>query len=50
MVLQSLPQIGGDRGTIETVNIAVGEDVTQMIGEAVIHAYGSDSYWDIVIF
>ena len=42
---QSLIQIGGDRGPIKTVNLAVGEDVTQILGAAVCHAHLYDAYW-----
>ena len=38
---QSLLQIGGDQGPIETVNLAVGEDVTQILGADVCHAHRS---------
>ena len=45
---QTLLQIGGDRGPIETVNLAVCEDVADILGGAVGHAHQFDANWDLV--
>ena len=47
-VPQSLLQIGGDRGPIETVNLAVCEGVAENIGADVGHTHLFDANWDLV--
>ena len=48
MVPQSLFQIRGDWGPIDTVNLAVCEDVAEILEAAVGHAHLSDANWDLV--
>ena len=47
---QSLLQIGGERGPIETVNLAVCEDVAEILGADVSHAHRFDTNWNLVFF
>ena len=45
---QSLLQIGGDRGAIEMVNLAVCKDIAKILGASVGHAHLFDAYWNLL--
>ena len=48
IVPKSLLEIRGDRGPIKTVNLAVGEDVAEILWAAVGHTHIFDANWGLV--